>query len=70
MSQLIFYYMWMIYSSPVFGLMFREGIIRVVVDPTTNYRFPKERSPKYILGFLTMGLFHIWGEGKIRCMMS
>ena len=23
--------------------MFREGIIRVVVDPTINYRFPKVR---------------------------
>ena len=49
--------------------MFREGITRVVVDPT-NSRFIKERCPKFITGFPTMGLFHIWGEGKIRCMTS
>ena len=49
--------------------MFREGIIRVVVDPT-NSRFTKERRPKFITGFPTMGLFHIRGEGKIRCMTS
>ena len=51
MSQLIFYYMWMIYSSPVFGLMFREGIIKVVVDPTTNYRFAKEWSKHLSISF-------------------
>ena len=50
--------------------MFREGIIRMVMDPTTNYRFTKERSPKFSTGFLTTGLFHVWREGKIRCMMS
>ena len=45
--------------------MFREGIIRMVMDPTTNYRFTKERSPKFITGFLTTSLFYVWGEGKL-----
>ena len=44
--------------------MFREGIIRVVVDPT-NSTFTKERRPKFITGFPTMGLFTYGEKGNL-----